>query len=214
MSHFPIAYAGNKRREFKFLERYALDSCSTVIEPYCGTSAFSFLLAKKYPAKFKFVLNDIDSNLIELYKILKNETRRKEFQTKVNDMVAGIIDKETYKNLPDGLEKWFIHRKYYNRHVSLFPSTKALPWKPIELDKAPIVKFLENENIELSNIDGCKLIDENKDKDGVFMFVDPPYIEGCNNFYSENSGLNVFEYLYENKINNFTAIKILIMFFL
>ena len=34
--------------------------------------------------------------------------------------------------------------------------------------------------------------------------MDPPYVKTCNDFY-ENQSMNIYEYLYYNKINNMKA---------
>ena len=47
-SHFYISYAGNKRREMKEIEPFIdLKGIKKIVEPFCGSSAFSFHIYDK-----------------------------------------------------------------------------------------------------------------------------------------------------------------------
>ncbi len=43
-SHFIYSYSGNKRNEFKYIEKVIdnIDAYDNIIEPFCGSSAISF----------------------------------------------------------------------------------------------------------------------------------------------------------------------------
>ena len=73
-NHFFIPYAGNKREEvepiYKEVENY-LEKIDTIIEPYCGTSAISYFISLKFPKKYKYILNDNNKFLIEIYNMIK-----------------------------------------------------------------------------------------------------------------------------------------------
>ena len=113
-NHFFIPYAGNKRREsddiYKIVEPN-LKNIKIIIEPFCGTSAFSYFMSCKYPKRFKYILNDFNVNLIKLYQILKNEEE-------TNKMILNLkilhqdMTKEKYtnmfKNMNDCIENMFI----------------------------------------------------------------------------------------------------------
>ena len=54
-NHFFMGYAGNKRNECEGLYNEVKDKLSnikTIIEPFCGTSSFSFYLSLKHPIKY------------------------------------------------------------------------------------------------------------------------------------------------------------------
>ena len=81
----------------------------------------------------------------------------------------------------------------------------------LDLSIAPIYDFLKNANIELHNEDANKIIDDN-DNERSLIFLDPPYIASCNNFYSTDTGeniCNIYEKLYYYKLKNYKS-KIII----
>ena len=81
----------------------------------------------------------------------------------------------------------------------------------LDLSIAPIYDFLKNANIELHNEDANKIIDDN-DNERSLIFLDPPYISSCNNFYSTDTGeniCNIYEKLYYYKLKNYKS-KIII----
>jgi site-specific DNA-adenine methylase len=69
-----FGYAGNKRNEVEQLyyitERVDLYDMEYIVEP-C-TSAMSYYIHTLHPLEFKYVLNDNNQHLIELYNILKD----------------------------------------------------------------------------------------------------------------------------------------------
>jgi len=56
-NHFFIAYSGNKREEVNTIHDYIkpklTPSITTIIEPFCGTSALSYYISTLYPKKYK-----------------------------------------------------------------------------------------------------------------------------------------------------------------
>ena len=62
-NHFIFGYAGNKRGEVEVIQNYLeqnynFEKIKTIVEPFCGTSAYSYYLSTLYPKKFKYILND------------------------------------------------------------------------------------------------------------------------------------------------------------
>ena len=201
MNHFYISWPGNKRAEFKHIEKYVIDTGIEVIcEPFCGTGAFSFYMSKKYPQKFKYILNDTDSSLIELYNICKDVDKRDKKSAELKTTIEGIKDKKDYLALT-GFNRWFIHHKTYNIRAGMYPQGKKIN-SNINLGVVPMSSFLDSENVEIRLGDGVQVIEEFKNNDKVFMFIDPPYIDTCNDFYMDKSGLNVYEWFNKNDINS------------
>ena len=56
------------------------DNIDTIIEPCCGTSALSYYISLQHPKKFKYILNDLNKQLIELYTIMKDKAKCKKYQ--------------------------------------------------------------------------------------------------------------------------------------
>ena len=76
-NHFFFPYVGNKRNEvgniLSYIESCNFNNIETIVEPFYGTSALSYYISTKYPNKFNYVLNDLDENLITLYKLVSND---------------------------------------------------------------------------------------------------------------------------------------------
>jgi len=128
-NHFIIPYIGNKREEvetiYNNIKNY-IDDKKIIIEPFCGTSAISYYISLKQPKKYKYILNDHDKNLMDLYKIMTDEEALKNFIDEINIRCwedDNFIDKETYLNLinKDDVYGWFIKNKIYNRLPGLYP---------------------------------------------------------------------------------------------
>ena len=80
-----MAYAGNKRNEVEGLYneiKDQLNDIETIIEPFCGSSVFSYYLSLKHPKNFKYILNDNNKKLIKIYKIMKDEDLMNDFINK------------------------------------------------------------------------------------------------------------------------------------
>lgn len=211
-NHFAIAYSGNKRDEVdKIYESLSdLENIDTIVEPFCGSSAISYYISTLHPKKFKYVLNDNNKYLIELYKVLKNPELRTKLIIDSNKIMESI-DKTKYDLLKkdDTFISWFIMNSFFNIRPGLFPIDK--PKRDYKyLDNCPIVNFLETENIILTNDNGIKTYDTYKNNKKCLIFLDPPYINTNNSFYYD-AELNIYEHLYKNPINKCKAVICLIL---
>lgn len=214
-NHFFFPYSGNKRNEVENLLQYIesqqdFNNIETIIEPFCGSSALSYYISTKYPKKFKYVLNDMDKNLIDLYKLVKDERKFKKFNEELNKKVKLIINKEAYDLIKkeNTFLSWFIIHKIYG----IKPGLYKIDYKPQEynLNDIPIVQFIKNEEIEYFNIEGEIILQKYKDNSNNFLFIDPPYVDCCNLFYS-NTKTNIYEYACNNDINNMNAFVIFVL---
>jgi len=100
-NHFFIPYPGNKRSEVeKIYESFKdkLDDVEYIVEPFCGTSAFSYYMSLKHPKKFKYILNDNNNLLIETYKIAQDDDKLNELILDINDKIVDI-NKEKYNKV-------------------------------------------------------------------------------------------------------------------
>lgn len=211
-NHFMIPYSGNKRTEVKkILESVNLDDIKYIVEPFCGTSAFSYYVWKEHPdgKKYTYIINDNDPNLIELYKIAKDDSKWKELIKSANDAccIEGRfkISKEEYLNIiNDGtLRGWFIAHKWYNIRTGMYPS-KNIP-KMLSDDYCDgFREFLKTAQIKFSNADGVDVVQKYELKKKAFIFLDPPYINLDNSFY-ECGGKNIYEYLAYKKSDDFNC---------
>jgi site-specific DNA-adenine methylase len=206
-NHFFLSYAGNKRREVK--EIYSKfeslqENVNIIVEPFCGSSAFSYYVSTLHPKQYKYILNDNNKYLIDLYNIANDddETKLIELVERLNNAIIDL-DKEKYNKIIkiDTLEGWIIKHKIYSIRAGLFPTTKTVLKSFDCLLKCPMMNFLKNEDITFLNEDAIKVYEEYKGNDKCFIFLDPPYLNSCNQFYSTPS-TNIYEYLFNNKISN------------
>jgi len=204
-NHFYIAYMGNKREEVdNFYNRINLKGINTIIEPFCGSCALSFYIASQQPKKYKYVLNDNNKFLLEMYNIIIDDTKLNEFDEKIKEIVKTIENnKENYnkicKDKDTNIISWFIANKFYAIRAGLFPLNKKIIYN--SLKDYPIYEFFRNENITFTNDDALKTYNDYKDKKDALIIMDPPYLQTCNDFYL-NKDVNIYEYLYNNDIKN------------
>lgn len=69
-NHFLFSYSENKREKVKTIyDNLNFTNIDTIIEPFAGTSALSYYISTKHPKRFKYILNDQNNLLIDLYNI-------------------------------------------------------------------------------------------------------------------------------------------------
>lgn len=212
-NHFLIPYSGNKRTEVEKIYNSIkdnLDEIEYIIEPFCGTSAFSFYMSKKHPKRFKYILNDNNKLLIELYETAKDDDKLNELIKTLDNLLIDL-DKEKYNSIIkiNELPNYIIKQTIYSIRAGLFPLDKKNIRKNYsKLKDVPIINFLKNEDIKLYNEDSLYIYEMYKDNKKALIFLDPPYLMACNDFY-QDSKVNIYEYLYNNDINKTDALILL-----
>jgi len=212
-NHFFFSYVGNKRDEVEIIYnkvKDGLNNIDTIIEPFCGSSAFSFYIASLHPRRFKYVLNDNNKYLIQLYTIARSPTQFNKLVSKLNKMLVGL-NKEKYNEYvnKDNFEGYILSHYIYAIRSGLFPNTGHI--KTIEnFMNAPIIEFLRTENITILNEEGIKCYEHYKNNKNNFIFLDPPYVMLNNNFYA-NATLNIYEYLHHHNFKDEKAIICLVL---
>lgn len=238
-NHFYFAYVGNKRDEVEkimeiikpYLETFGTTCIMepnakpktyynlTIVEPFAGSSAISYYISTLYPGKFKYILNDNNKKLIDLYKLVKSK-KYKKLENSINKLVINFNKLETndqrkiyYKEIinMDDLPSYIFINKYYSIRAGLCPLfEKSKQLKEFKIQDYPITNFLLNENITFSNIDGGELVKTLQEDKTKLIILDPPYLQTCNDFYTDKN-LNIYEYLYKSNINNWKAQTVLIL---
>ena len=214
-NHFLMPYAGNKRNECEDLYneiKNKLDVITTIMEPFCGSSAFSYYISTKHPNKYEYILNDNNKFLIQLYSIAKDEKKLIKLVQILNSKLQDI-DKDKYKIIinEDNIIGWIIKNKIYNLKPGLFPNdttTRPLLKSFDYMLTCPVINFLRNEKIKFYNVDAITLIEKYKNNKKCLIFLDPPYLISCNDMYKD-AKVNVYEYLFNNKIENMKAFVLL-----
>jgi site-specific DNA-adenine methylase len=193
-NHFVISYAGNKRKEVeKIYEsiKSKLNNIEFIIEPYCGSSALSCYISQQHPGKFKYILNDNNEYLIELYNTCKSKKQTTKMLNSLVKLSKTIKNKEDYNKLKknDTFLNWLYLSLIYSMRAGLYPLNKKTEIDENKIKKILdryIFKFLQNENVTILNEDGLLLYTKNFNNPKVFIFLDPPYLFSCNQFYKSS----------------------------
>jgi len=213
-NHFFIPYAGNKRSEVEKIYdsiKDKLNDIEYIVEPFCGTSAFSYYMSLRHPKQFKYILNDNNNYLIELYKTAQDDNKFNELIIEINDKIIDI-NKEKYMNIVNQpcLSSYIIKHTMYNIRPGLFPINKKLKTDYKNLKDVPIVNFLKTEDITFYNDNAINIFEMYKDNNKALIFLDPPYVQLNNDFYLDSS-TNIYEYLCNNNIKNMNSYIILVL---
>lgn len=209
-NHFLIPYFGNKRQEVKNIYEIIKDhikDINIICEPFCGTSALSYYISTLHPKKYKYVLNDNNKYLIELYKNANNDISLNNIVDDLKNIYDKIKSKEDYNKLSknDCFINWLYLNIIFNIRPGLYPTSKLIKKERFDnLLTSPIIKFLRNEDIIILNDDWFNVYNLYKDNK-TFIFFDPPYIN-CNNDYYIDPTLNIYEYFSNNDIKNIDTI--------
>jgi hypothetical protein len=209
-NHFYISYAGNKRTEVEALYnliKNKINENTIIVEPFCGSCALSYYIWLLHP-NIKFKLNDMNPFLFEMYNLLKNDTKIEKLEKYYNNIIKKITKSE-YNILikKEDTQNQFLKKKFYSIREGLYPINKT--FSEIKIKNYPIYKFFNEANIQYTNKDALKIIEEEKNNENNIIFLDPPYINTCNKFYDyETTSQNVYEYLFKNNINDYKCLLI------
>ena len=196
-NHFFLSWVGNKWNERdNVINNLDLTDINTIIEPFCGSCAISIQLSILYPKRFKYILNDLDSKLIEIFNIIKNN--------KWNDIVEEYnkldqyMNKEDYYKIIDNNDiiGYILGHRHYQFRINYPPTNKKL----IKLNNSyKFIDFILNEDVELHNKQAIDIINEYKNDNNVLLYLDPPYIKTRNIDFYDNANkkdfLGIYNYL-------------------
>jgi len=220
-NHFFIGYAGNKRKEVKSIYDYIdlnnKPHIKTIVEPYCGTSALSYYIWLNNKDKnYKYILNDNNPFLIELYNIAKDDNKLKEFHKDIVKLYNSIWDlpenerKPIYNKIDmnKDLLSWFFKNKIYSIRAGLYP-VKIFKIKFFDtILNAPIIDFIRNADITFTNNNGLDTYKLYCNNENTLIFLDPPYLSRENSFYKTPTA-EIYEYLFNNDIEKNKAYIVL-----
>jgi site-specific DNA-adenine methylase len=185
----PLGCMGNKTRELKLLLPIIephITKDTIFIEPFSGSCIVSFNVFKKHN-NIKFHINDIDTLRIKFYNNMKTEEGRNEFyelQDQVLDTNGGdsiyyeIIGKNKCKMTTD-YNAYIISKTIYSFRMGLYPTTKKVNKKIISENW---INFFNEATI--TNKDFKIILDQYKDNENAFIYLDPPYMDSYNAGYS------------------------------
>lgn len=160
-NHFFVAYTGNKRNEVDdIIDNIEFNDKENIIEPFCGSSAISFHIWKKYGDKFNYYLNDNSKKTIEIYEVFKNENL-----ITINDEIKKIIDNinnkedwmKLFKNNEENKYKNLFFHKYSARgRLGFYPegrrNIKNIKIK-LSQEQELFLKFIQSSYVYITNND-------------------------------------------------------------
>jgi site-specific DNA-adenine methylase len=209
-----MSWFGNKRSEINDIMNniHLSNNIKYICEPYCGTSSLSYYISTLYPNKYKYMLNDNDPMLIQLYTIAQNADGLQKLQDELNELIKDINKdkyKEIIKDAETSLTSYIIKRKIYNIRHGMYPNDARRVPKTIDLINCPVVNFLRTEDITLTCEDGLEFYKKYCNNKDMLIFMDPPYLNVSNDMYSDKKNTNIYEYLFYNSIKKSKAYIIL-----
>ena len=148
-----------------------------------------------------------------MFNIIRDDDALSKFENKINNEILPLIksNKESYdKYLKENknIYSWFIANKFYKIRPGLYPQNRAC--KNIDIKKCSIYEFYKNNNITFTKLDGIEIYEKYKSNKNNLILLDPPYLMACNDFYADSKA-NIYEYLYNNRIEKEKAHVYLIL---
>ena len=216
-NHFYMPYKGNKRQEVEgIFNEINFENITTVVEPFCGSCAMSYYISTQYTG-IKYILNDNNSFLKDMYEIMIDEDKLTFFENKINEILSIIKNSReeyekftrTTKEKPINIYKWFISNKYYSIRPGLF-NMNPNSYKPLDLKTYPIYEFFINNDIEFTNDAGIDVYEKYINDEQNLILLDPPYLSSANHFYTD-ANTNIYEHLFNNAIEDVEAQILLIL---
>jgi hypothetical protein len=191
----PLGCMGNKKNELKFLLpiiQPQINDKTIFIEPFCGSSIVSFNVYKQINKNIEFHINDIDSLRIEFFRNMRDEEKRKELYKLEESIVKigseeynNIIKKHISKSIQNEYIPYVISKRIHSYRHGLYPINKKIILK--EISKNWINFF---NKAKITNNDFMEVMDEYKENEDAFLYLDPPYLDSYNagyNTYSNES---------------------------
>jgi hypothetical protein len=155
-------------------------------------------MSMKHPKKFKYIINDNNKHLVELFNLVKDKKKFDKFIEDINMTCFKddkFMSKEHYTQeiTQDTLKGYYISHKFYCIRAGLYPLKRS---GQIIKPEGAFIDFMRNEDVIIYQEDACKIMDKYLDDEKAILFVDPPYMNSCNDFYL-NPDINIYEYMFK-----------------
>jgi site-specific DNA-adenine methylase len=199
MDYKAFNYAGNKDREMKQFYELVKDNIEDkkyIIEPYGGSFSLIRHIFNEFKNKFKYVVNDNDKRIINIYKELQNDKNNDILQDKIKHLEETITSPDLMKPLVkcNKNESYlFGHLKYCIRPY-LYPTTKK-----VNINYKRLTNFKELDKVKFTDEDFLECVEKYEDKKNAFIFLDPPYFMSNNDEYLNKCVDTYFKYILKLK---------------
>ncbi|EGL4350343.1 DNA adenine methylase [Salmonella enterica] len=174
-----VPWTGGKRRLAKYiLPLFPEHTC--YVEPFCGAAALFFL---KKPSKVE-VINDINGDLMNLYRVLKHHPE--EFMRQFEWRVASREEYNRYKSTPPEIltdiqraaRFYYLQKQAFGGRVADYTfgtsTTKALYFNPSRIRKELSLAHKRLMYTSIERLDWGQCI-ERYDRPHTLFYCDPPY---------------------------------------
>ena len=188
-----FAWIGGKSRLVDNIMNLLPKKFNSYYEPFIGSGVIFFNIKNKYP-EHKFIINDINKHLIDLYKIVQSKenyilfrNKCKLLETKYNNLNTKEEKKKMYLEYRDKFNKkstplyfYFLLKTMFNsiytenkygKCITSFGDKKRINMVE-RIDH--IHKLLEN-NVEINNTYFHEITKQAQK--GDFVYMDPPYLK-------------------------------------
>lgn len=220
-----LSYIGSKSKFMDKIDEYLPDEINNYYEPFIGGGSVFFYVNEMYNINKNYI-NDLDKDLINLYKIVKSndyktllkylkELNEPTSKDKFDENVI-LFNKNSTSKIKKSAIYIFLNKKSFNGNLKYGLDNIIKPYfskqkKNLKIyDKDNIIdihNLLKKTNV--SNKDYIKFLKEKALKKGDFVFLDPPYlVNGIEQYYKETFEKKNFEdlknlcnYLDKKKVN-------------
>ncbi len=196
MSTFYFPYDGNKRSENKHIEDVIepiLQDVECIIEPFAGSASFSFAIFQKYGNRFKYILNDNDSMLCEMYRFIQKESCKPLFDF-ANEKGLEVLKSKSQKMFKeliakkDDLMHWFFYRRVYSHYRGQIYFNN--PKFTNKIGKFKYEKWKQRDEfiktVIISNLDYTEFLEKHRNKKAL-VYIDPPYFQSYNGYVHQKN---------------------------
>jgi site-specific DNA-adenine methylase len=185
----PLGCMGNKQNELKLLLpiiQPQITDKTIFIEPFVGSCIVSFNVYKQINKNIEFHINDIDSLRIQFYINMMDEEKRNELYKLEESILKNGMEeynKIIKKNNPQAMRNeyipYVITRRIHGFRFGLYPTTKKIILKQISENW---INFFHKAKI--TNNDFIEVMEEYKENENAFLYIDPPYMDSFNGGYN------------------------------
>lgn len=215
--NFPINYYGNKFNESKKFLNYNFKEYNFIAEPFCGVFGFSRAIYKNCSDDCIFIMNDINSHLIDIYNYLKDKDVNilyNNLQTIIKDFKSKCTNDFKIKKLCTDLELNSIENKFLyinainGRHINFYDRLLKTVSYLNNFNNSILHNFLKK--CIFTNLDYNDFFTKYRDYGKILFYIDPPYFDSHNMSYQKSSK----EILDNNRIYDSSIIYIKIFEFI
>ena len=192
-----IKYYGGKTRLVKIFEKYLpKENFENIIDLFIGGGCCTELLERKYGSRQHYIINDIDENLINFYRVIENSdldeltnyfnlNREKYNLEQIKDFRKCLKDKKFFNEIEQSFYYYTcIYCGYGGKPYATPTKDKYSNYtrRDIREDLKKCKSSICNFNVDILNEDYRNIIFSNS-----FYYCDPPYCKvGAKEYYGQN----------------------------